>query len=102
MPVAGYLRLPGLSLELREVATGRSTEIRPPRLAREDWLQVTVQCPPTPFVIVGSDQRSDFWFAFREPSETGWLSVRAEDVISASVKWVLAALALLFVALRRT
>lgn len=102
IPVAGYLQLPGLSLALREIATGRITEIRPPRLAREDWLQVTVRCPPTPFVIVGLDQRSDFWFAFREPVETGWLSVRADEVINAAAKWVLAALALLLVVVRRT
>ena len=101
VPVAGYLRLTGLSLALREVATGRTTEIRPPRLAREGWQLVTVPCPGTPFVMVGSDERPDFWFAFREPTETGWLSVRAEEVITASVKWALAALALLCVAARR-
>ena len=100
VPVAGYLGLAGLTLAVRDVATGERHDIRPARLAREDWVSAAVRCPHGSFVLAASDQRPDYWFAFREPVEAGWASLGAEALISASFRLMIAALALMVVAVR--
>jgi hypothetical protein len=52
--------------------------------------------------MIAADRRSDYWFAFREPVETGWASVRAEQLIEASFRLMFAALALMVVAVKLT
>jgi hypothetical protein len=102
VPVAGYLGLEHLSLAVRDDASGVTTPLRPDRLAREEWVNATVRCPPGRFVIVATDGRPDFWFAFREPVEIGWASIHAERMIGASVRLMLAALALTILAVKLT
>jgi hypothetical protein len=102
VPVAGYLGVAGLRLAVRDVTTGETHEIKPDDLVREEWANVTVPCPKGSFVMVGVDRRPDYWFAFREPVETGWASVWAERLIEGSFRLMLGALALVVVAVKLT
>jgi hypothetical protein len=102
LSVAGYLGFADLYLAVRDLTTGETQEIKPARLAREDWVNVTVPCPDRSFAMIAADRRSDYWFAFREPVETGWASVRAEQLIEASFRLMFAALALMVVAVKLT
>jgi hypothetical protein len=102
VPVAGYLGLADLHLAVRDLTTGETHAIEPDGLAREDWVNVTVPCPKGSFAMVAVDRRPDYWFAFREPVETGWASVRAESLIEGSFRLMLGALALVVVAVKLT
>jgi hypothetical protein len=102
VPVAGYLGLPDLSLAVRSVRTGEMQEIKPARLAREDWVNVTIACPEGSFAIVGVDRNPDYWFAFREPVEIGRASVHVETLIGSSFRLMVGALAMVVVALKIT
>ena len=100
--MAGYLGEPELSLALREVASGRQHDVRLPRLARERWVGASVSCPDEPYTVVAEDRRSDYWFAFREPVEAGWMTVVADGLVARSVGLLLIALATACIALRLT
>jgi hypothetical protein len=99
--VAGYVGMRRQSLAIRDVRSGRSFQVRPPVLPREDWLTVAVSCPAHPFVVVADDARSDYWLAFREPVEVGRLSPAAEWLIRRSPSFLLVVLALSLVAAGR-
>jgi hypothetical protein len=100
--LAGYLGLPGLTLSVRDIQSGREFGVRPWRLAHENWMDVAVRCPSGPYEIRAVDQRPDYWFAFREPAEIGRSSLFAETLIAASFEMFCAALAFLFVVSRWT
>jgi hypothetical protein len=100
--VAGYLGLPRHSLAVRDLQSGRELEVRPGKLAREDWSKVRVSCPPGPYEIIAIDGRSDNWFAFREPVEVGWASPAAELLIAWSPQLLLVAVAMAVLAARWT
>ena len=102
VPVAGYLGVPDVYLAVHVIRTGERHEIKPDRLAREDWVNVTIPCPQGSFVMVGLDRRPDYWFAFREPVETGWTSVHIEKLIAGSFRLMLGALAMVVLALKIT
>jgi hypothetical protein len=104
VPVAGYLGLADVHLTVRNVTTGETYEIKPPRVAREEWVNGTVPCPEGPFVLVAADRSDAYlsWFAFREPVETGWASLRAEALIDNSLRLMVGALVLMLVALKVT
>jgi hypothetical protein len=102
--VSGYLGWENQYLAIRELRTGREVAITPSRLAREDWKEVIVPCPPGPFEIVAVDDTDGSWFGFREPVEVGWASAAAESLISHSRVWfiVLLTVAVLGLVVRRT
>ncbi len=75
IPVAGDLGAAGLSLELIELSSGKVTEVTPPDTPQGTWLNVTVRAPKGPFKMVARDDSDAGWFAFKEPIETGRLSV---------------------------
>jgi hypothetical protein len=74
IPVAGDLGEPGLSLELVEVATGKTTPVRPAHTAGQQWLNACVPAPAGEFKIVARDDNKTKWFAFKAPREMGRLS----------------------------
>lgn len=86
--VAGDLGMPGLSLELVELASGKVTEIKPSQMAGTRWVNVDVKTPREDFKIVARNTSSTAWFAFKEPRELGRLSYWAAG-LAASWMWVL-------------
>jgi hypothetical protein len=100
--IAGYLGEPRLSLAVREVASGRQRDVGLPRLAMERWIDASVSCPTAPYTIVAEDLRPDYWFAFREPVEAGWMSVVTDELVSRSLGLLLISLAAACLALRLT
>jgi hypothetical protein len=100
--VSGYLGWPNQHLTLKEVNTGRSLSVEPSELAREQWREAIVPCPSGPFQIVAVDDARDSWFGFREPVETGRAMVLTDWLIAHSRGMLFTALALAFVAVRRT
>jgi hypothetical protein len=98
--VAGYLGLADQYLAVKDLGSGRETEVRPLSLAREDWMNVSVPCPIATYAIIADDARPDFWFAFREPVEVGQGSVIAESLIAASINLLLVALMMAVLAAR--
>ena len=83
IPVAGDLGAVGLSLELVELSSGKVTEVTPPYAPQGTWLNVPVRAPEGPFKIVARDDSDSAWFAFKEPIETGRLSVWTLRFLSA-------------------
>jgi hypothetical protein len=83
IPVAGGLGEPGLSLELVELATGRTTPVRPPRRAGGHWLNAYVKAPRGEFKLVARDESATGWFGFKEPREMGRLSYCAMRLVAA-------------------
>lgn len=75
--VAGSLNVPGLSLSLRELESHTQTPVRPGAWPRRGWIGASVPCPRGPFSVVAVDESPQSWFAFREPTEIGRLSVAA-------------------------
>jgi hypothetical protein len=98
--VAGYLGWPGLRFAIKDLESGRESEVRPSELAREGWLPTSVRCPPGKFAVVAEDTTSRSWFAFREPVETGTASIAAEWVIARSRGLLFVSLALVLVVAR--
>jgi hypothetical protein len=82
IPVAGDLGEPGLSLELLELNTGRTTQVRPTQVAGEHWCNAYVRAPAGPFQIVARDTSETRWLAFKAPREMGGLSYRAMQVVA--------------------
>ena len=100
--VAGYLGLPGEYLAVRELRSGRETEVRPRLAPHEAWTPILVPCPTGPYVIIAADERPDYWFAFRDPVEIGRFSPTAETLIEYSIGMLCAGLALAALAVRLT
>lgn len=82
--VSGYLGWEHNSLVVRDLRTGGDLAVTPARVAKEDWTDVVVSCPPALFQIVAVDGTPDSWFGFREPVEIGWGSLAAESLIGRS------------------
>jgi hypothetical protein len=99
--VSGYVGMKRQRLAIKDLGTGRESEIKPSVLPKEDWLRAVVPCPGHPFAVVADDARSDYWLAFREPVELGRLSTAAESAIDASPGLLLAAFALVVLVARR-
>ncbi|MDB6064016.1 MAG: hypothetical protein JWR26_224 [Pedosphaera sp.] len=83
IPVAGDLGEPGLSLELVEIATGKSTPVRPAHAAGQQWLNACVRAPAGEFKVVARDDSESKWFAFKAPREMGRLSFWAMHLLAA-------------------
>lgn len=83
IPIAGDLGEAGLSLELVDRASGQTTEIKPPHHAGGRWLNVYVKAPAGDFKVIARDESETGWFAFKEPRETGRLSLWAVRVLAA-------------------
>ncbi|HZQ47072.1 MAG TPA: hypothetical protein VFC07_08675, partial [Verrucomicrobiae bacterium] len=90
IPVAGDLGEAGLSLELVDLATGKTTTVQPPRIAGGRWLNVYVQAPAGEFKLLARDTSETKWFAFKEPRELGRLSLWTLRLLAAW-KYILAA-----------
>ncbi len=73
MFVSGYIGLPGLRLLLRNVASGKEIELKPPSIPGMRWQQETFSTPPDwvgkPVQIVGVHEPSleSAWFGFTAP-----------------------------------
>jgi hypothetical protein len=80
--VAGDLGKPGLSLELVEIATGKTTPVRPAHAAGQQWLNACVRAPAGEFKIVARDDSESKWFAFKAPREMGRLSFWAMQLLA--------------------
>lgn len=100
--VAGYLGEPGLSLAVKDVASGREHTLIPRQLAKERWMDVPVSCPDKPFTVIAEDRTVDYWFAFRDPVEIGWASVLSEWLIARSLGLLLISLTMACLAIRLT
>jgi hypothetical protein len=100
--VAGYLGEPKLSLSLREVASGRQKDVQVPGLAMEQWIDARIPCPAVPFTVVAEDHNPDYWFAFREPIEVGWLTAIADSLVARGFGLLLISLAAAGLVLRLT
>ncbi|MDB6065542.1 MAG: hypothetical protein JWR26_1750 [Pedosphaera sp.] len=82
IPVAGDLGQAGLSLELVEIATGKSTPVRPEHIAGQQWLNAYVAAPAGEFKIVANNMDETKWFAFKAPREMGRLSFWAMRLLT--------------------
>ena len=87
--IAGALHASGESLVLKPSNGGRETIIRPPLVGSSGWTAVSVRCPSSAFTVLAVDASPTAWFAFRQPSEIGWVSSAAESMIQQS--WVFGA-----------
>lgn len=98
--VAGYLGLPGTHLALVDEETGAETRLglNAPPGAR--WSTAFVRCPERPVRMIASDLTPDWWFAFRAPVEYGPISLLALKLTEVWWAYLLAALALAWVAVR--
>jgi len=73
MFVSGYIGLPGLRLLLRNVASGKEIELKPPSVPGMQWEHETFSAPPDwvgkPVQIVGVHEPSveSAWFGFTAP-----------------------------------
>ncbi len=79
--VAGDLGKPGLSLELVELATGKHTAVRPRTVPGRAWERCQVKAPGGPFKLVARDESASGWFAFKAPTELGWMSWVADEIL---------------------
>jgi hypothetical protein len=76
VPTLGFLGYEGLSLELIELASGKSTAIIPRgnRDNAEVWRANYVAAPQGRYVIRANDDSTALWFAFAAPRELGPVS----------------------------
>jgi hypothetical protein len=95
IPVAGDLGRPGLSLELADVASGRTFAVTPPAIPGGRWINAYVPAPAGEFKLVAVDDSDTAWFAFKEPREVGRLSYWAMRTAEAWKYFLAAGLALL-------
>jgi hypothetical protein len=100
LQVAGYLGWEHQYMAFRNLRTGDQTPIRPTRVAREDWVTLTANCPSDPFEIVAIDDADNSWFGFREPVEIGFGSLMAEWLIANSRQLLFIGFAMAALALR--
>ncbi|EEF60138.1 hypothetical protein [Pedosphaera parvula] len=99
IPVAGDLGEAGLSLQLVDMASGKTIDIKPTRKAGGRWLNIQVAAPDGEFEIVARDESETKWFAFKEPREMGRFSYLATKVSAAWGYFVIAGLACLIFSL---
>ena len=81
IPVAGNLGTPGLSLQLVELDSGKTHDIKPAHEPGGTWMNVDVKAPSGKFKLVARDESSTGWFAFRPPGEMGRLSFWAQRIV---------------------
>ncbi|MFH0878625.1 MAG: hypothetical protein V2A34_02820 [Lentisphaerota bacterium] len=86
--VAGDLGEDNLSLDLRELSSGRVTPIAPPVKPGSAWQAVMVRSPVEPFVIEAVDAHPGNWFAFQEPTGISRVSGWAEKLLN-HASWLL-------------
>lgn len=73
--MAGQIGEPGISLELRDAASGRLlSSVAPSKVPGNVWRSAYVPKPATPFVIAARDTDPARWLAFSGPIEMGPLS----------------------------
>ncbi|MDB6066326.1 MAG: hypothetical protein JWR26_2534 [Pedosphaera sp.] len=99
-PITGHLGEPGLSLELLDLATGRTIPIKPPQIAGEKWMSAYVKAPAGKFKILAADESRTSGFAFKEPRELGRLSFWTIRILSAWKYFLGAGLLCLCLAIR--
>lgn len=80
--VAGNLGKPGLSLNVVELNSGKTTSVKPPQVPGDNWQSCQVRAPNGDFKLVASDESDSGWFAFQAPREVGWLSWAAARLAS--------------------
>jgi hypothetical protein len=80
--VAGDLGEPGLSLNLIELSSGKTTSVKPLHARGNNWQSCQVRAPRGEFKIIASDESASGWFAFQAPREMGWLSWAAGRLAS--------------------
>lgn len=79
---AGHVGEPGLSLELRDAATGALlAPVVPDRTPGDTFRAAYVRKPAVPFVVVARDTAPDRWLAFSGPVELGPLSHLARHAV---------------------
>lgn len=88
IPVAGDLGLPGLSLQLVELATGKTTEVRPAQIPGLHWVNIDVRAPRGDFKIIAHSTSPNAWFAFQPPREMARLSAWSTR-LAAAWQWLL-------------
>ncbi len=80
--VAGDLGKPGLSLDLLDLTSGKTTSVKPPQAPGDHWQTYQVRAPHGDFKIIASDESDSGWFAFQAPREAGRLSWLAARLVS--------------------
>jgi len=85
--VAGDLGKPGLSLLVLDLATGKTTAVKPRKAGGHDWQTCDVKAPRGDFKIIATDQSETGWFAFQPPRELGWLSAASATAASTG-RWL--------------
>jgi hypothetical protein len=80
--VAGDFGKPGLSLNLVDLSSGKTTAIIASEMAGGNWRNCRVRAPGRDFKIIASDESLTGWIAFQAPREVGWLSWAAVEVAS--------------------
>ena len=81
IPVAGNLGEPGLTLQLVELDSGKTFDVKPAHEPGGQWINVDVKAPAGKFKLVARDESSSGWFAFRPPREMGRLSFWAQRIV---------------------
>jgi len=74
IPVAGYLGVKDLRLQLLVKGQNEPVIITPPILPRKFWVSCYVRTPEQPFQLVAIDNSTELWFAFAMPRGIGTLS----------------------------
>jgi hypothetical protein len=74
IPVAGYLKDKGMSLQLVVEDTQQVIPIRVAENPHEAWHLCEIRAPSKAFRIVAEDRNPDVWLAFAAPRQVGWLS----------------------------
>lgn len=72
--LAGHLGKGYLTMHLGNVADQHKTTIHPRHVAGTVWQPYIARTPPGEFRIEVVDDHARRWFAFKEPTEVGWLS----------------------------
>jgi len=88
--VAGDLGQPGLSLDLLNLESGKTTAVTPHEDPDGHWRTCRVRAPRGDFKIIATDNSSKGWFAFQAPREAGWLPWAAVEIASLG-GWIFAA-----------
>jgi hypothetical protein len=94
IPLAGYLGMPGLQLQL--LVDGKSPiEIIPQKIAGNSWISQIIPAPTGPFRISATDRNIDTWFAFAMPRGVGILSFWTTQLLNNANYLLLGSLGLL-------
>jgi hypothetical protein len=79
--IAGALRT-GTSLTLRNEETGDEVRVNSPARLNENWRPAIVPVPGGKVHIIGNDDTTTRWFAFREPRELGRFGYYAQRAVA--------------------